>query len=262
MTHTELKELWQMVWKWRAEMREHFPTPPRDDSLPFAFTESGEGLQAAKGIQTDDALELALILGSKFVDSELFQNPRYKRNNPDKEHSIERELAQCAMMLLTAVPYTWRGWDSFDIFDGYIAPWTVRNIAIRVAQCMDVPSDVEYILGTVQTIGATIDLRTELAAELDRMREKHLPGYNAGALEDLGFSGALRVRIVSSKLPTYWYANLIGKEFDVWKLNDDDYEVMGEERVYLRREDCEIVPYAKKREGLVLADYEEGSGVG
>lgn len=153
MTSEDLRELWAMVWAFRAEMEDDFPTPGRDDALAFAFTEAAEA-----------------------VDAQLRQNPRYKRNN-DKEHSIERELTQCAMMLLTAVPRTWRGWGNFSVF--WNDPvWTLRNIAIRVAFAMEVPSDIEYILTTVVAINTAVDLSVMLPAELNRMRAKHKPVNN------------------------------------------------------------------------------------
>lgn len=180
MNVIKLRQWHALTWLFRAEMQQRFPTPPRDDSLAFAFTEAAEA-----------------------VDAELRQNPRYKRNN-EKEHSIERELAQSAMMLLTAVPETFQDWQSVDTYP-FLAMWSVRNIAVRVAQCMAVPSDYAYILGTVAAISTIVQLDVLLPAELDRMRAKYGTDDNAG--------GALR---------------------DI---------------------------YPQRREGLVLADYVEGSGV-
>lgn len=149
------------TWRFRTEVEDNFPTPPRDDSLAFAYTEVAEAL-----------------------DAQLRQNPRYKRNN-DKAHSIERELTQCAMMLLTAVPATYCDWQSIDTYP-FLGMWTVRNIAVRVGQCLQVPSDYAYILGTVAAISTIVDLNETLAQEFDRMRAKH-GAYNSagGALRDI-----------------------------------------------------------------------------
>jgi hypothetical protein len=121
-------------------------------------------------------LAFAYTEAAEAVDAQLRQNPRYKRNN-DKEHSIERELTQCAMMLLTAVPRTWRGWDGLQMYQTGLV-WTVRNIAIRVSGCLAVPSDIEYILGTVVAINTAVGLSVTLPAELNRMRAKHKPANN------------------------------------------------------------------------------------
>lgn len=155
MTRDDLRALWAAVWAFRAEMEEHFPTPGQDDSLAFAFTEIAEA-----------------------IDAELRKNPLYKRNN-DKAHTVERELTQCAMMLLTAVPRTWNGWDGLQIYQTGLV-WTVRNIAIRVAGCLSVPSDTEYILSTVVTINTAVNLHAELFMELNRMRAKHKPANGFG----------------------------------------------------------------------------------
>lgn len=177
MTSEDLRELWTAVWAFRAEMEDYFPTPPRDDALAFAYTEGvGEALAAQHGWHDDD-LDAAAIFASRLVDAQLIQNPRYKRNNPDKSHSLERELTQCAMMLLTAVPRTWNGWNWADV-PVYVSTWTVRNIAISVGKCLEMPSDIEYILGTVAAINTAVNLHAELFMELNRMRAKHKPANN------------------------------------------------------------------------------------
>lgn len=178
-----LKHLHRIVWEFRAEMQDAFPTPGRDDSLAFAFTEAaGEALAAQHG--WPDELDAAMFFSGRLLDAELRLNPRYKRNN-DKEHSIPRELTQCAMMLLTAVPYTWRGWNALDDCP-MTSVWTPRNIAIRVGECLEVPSDFAYILRTVAAINTAVKLTEMLPAELDRMRAKHgNTNGHGGALRDV-----------------------------------------------------------------------------
>ena len=165
-------------------------------------------------------------------------NPRYdgQRNN-DRDHSIERELTQCAMLLLTAVPRTWNGWGGLDFCD-FVATWTVRNIAIRVGRCLEVSSDIEYILGTVQAINTAVDLSVTLPAELDRMRAKHKPanGFgSSGFREDLRRMGELYdPQRVAGENPT----------------DDDNGYTHGG-----------AIAYVPKRERLVVADCAEGAGV-
>jgi hypothetical protein len=171
MTSEDLRELWTAVWAFRAEMEDSFPTPGRDDSLAFAYTEGvGESLKALHG-WPEKELDAAVVWASGAVDAELRQNSVYKRNN-EKAHTIDRELTQCAMMLLTAVPSTFRAWGDLELFTP-IAVWSVRNLALRVAHCLAVPSDIDYILQTVVIIGTVVNLSATLPAELNRMRAKH-----------------------------------------------------------------------------------------
>lgn len=191
MKTNELHNLWEMTWQFRAEVQDAFPTPCRDDSLAFAYTESArEALSAAHG--WPDELDAAMVFSGKLLDAELRLNPTYQRNNPDKAHSIPRELTQCAMMLLTAVPYTWRGWEGLEIYP-MAAIWTPRNIAIRVGKCLEVPSDVAYILQTVATINTVVNLAETLPAELNRMRAKHLTSGHGGVIANAYPTKAERV---------------------------------------------------------------------
>lgn len=145
-----IQQLHAEVWAFRREMAAYFPTPNQADSLAFAFTEIAEA-----------------------VDATLRQNPVYKRNNT-KEHSVERELAQCAMMLLTAVPEGWDGW-------GYDSPYyavSLPAVAFAVAELYG--SETQFsrnyeITAIVSAISGLIDLPTHLRAELARMRAKHGP---------------------------------------------------------------------------------------
>jgi hypothetical protein len=150
-----IQQLHAEVWKFRREMAAYFPTPNQADSLAFAFTEIAEA-----------------------VDATLRQNPVYKRNNT-KEHSVERELAQCAMMLLTAVLPA--EMDGVEIM--YRQPalnWDVDDIAFRVGAILGCDRTISYILHTVHAIGVIIDLPTHLRAELARMRTKHGPVQDDG----------------------------------------------------------------------------------
>lgn len=146
-----IQQLHAEVWAFRREMAAYFPTPNQADSLAFAFTEIAEA-----------------------VDATLRQNPVYKRNNA-KEHSVESELTQCAMMLLTAVPEEFCDWRRV-IIDR--EPWELATIALRVAELYGVfayENDSYAILYTVGKIATAIDLPTHLRAELARMRAKHGP---------------------------------------------------------------------------------------
>lgn len=77
---TEIARCHRIVWHYRAVLEPVWPTPPPDDALRFAHTEAGEAM-----------------------DAYLRLNGGYARNR-DRDLSVEAELADCAMMLLTAAP--------------------------------------------------------------------------------------------------------------------------------------------------------------
>lgn len=80
MTLTEtLKRCHEIVWTYRRELEHVWPTPSTEDALLFAFTELGEA-----------------------IDAHLRSKPEYARNR-DKDMDVLDELADCAMMLLTAL---------------------------------------------------------------------------------------------------------------------------------------------------------------
>jgi len=81
-----IQSLHSLVWSYRKRLSNLWPTPNREDSLAFAFTEIGEA-----------------------VDAQLRQNPVYNRNH-DKNVDVESELADCLIMLLTAMgdQFSWR----------------------------------------------------------------------------------------------------------------------------------------------------------
>jgi hypothetical protein len=80
--HTDtamLQEMHALVWRYRSQLEAYWPTPTQRDALLFAFTEVAEA-----------------------IDAELRNEPHYARNN-DKTLSVADELADAAMMLLTAL---------------------------------------------------------------------------------------------------------------------------------------------------------------
>lgn len=83
---TDLTILWHTNRRWRAWMDAHTPfkTPDTLDCLRYSLIESCEALDA--------------FLRAK--------NPDHARNN-GREHTVESELADTAMLLLTALPAAW-----------------------------------------------------------------------------------------------------------------------------------------------------------
>ncbi len=144
-----IQELHAEVWAFRREMAAYFPTPNQADSLAFAFTEVAEA-----------------------VDATLRLNPIYKRNQ-SKAHGVERELAQCAMMLLTAVP-------ELPEFQEVKAYYDLVEICYAVSVAYICPNEPKLAIHAVGTIASFIDLPLHLRAELDRMRTKHGPVQDDG----------------------------------------------------------------------------------
>ena len=77
----ELQKLHQMVWRFRAVMEPHWATPGPVDCLRYAFCEAGEAMDAWLRQQ----------------------RPNDSRNN-ERQPDVLDELADCAIMLLSAVP--------------------------------------------------------------------------------------------------------------------------------------------------------------
>jgi hypothetical protein len=75
-----LQEAHTLIWKFRAEMEPFWATPTPLDSLRYAFTEAGEAMDADLRAR----------------------RPGDSRNN-DRDVDLLDELADCAIMLLTAV---------------------------------------------------------------------------------------------------------------------------------------------------------------
>ena len=154
----DVAKLHRMVWKFRREIEPYFPTPSPLDSLRFAVTEAAEAL-----------------------DAYLRQNGDYKRNN-DKTHSIPQELAQCALMLLTAYPPNVPIAGDFPVFypsgidaavmvvhDAYAHCVTHEQFSQRCCQ------DAIWVISSYLVHQHGTTLEAELRTAMDRMLDKHMP---------------------------------------------------------------------------------------
>lgn len=126
------KDIFSLVWNFRLAYEEYWPTPNVEDSIRFAFTEIGE-----------------------VVDAELRGDITYRRNNA-RDPNIDYELADVAIMLITAMP------DESSISD-LIKPSTETDfIAWQISTAM-----IQR-----RTIGhetAKVHLRLALAAIISRL---------------------------------------------------------------------------------------------
>lgn len=106
MRQETMIELRDLIWTYRHRLADRWPTPPPVDALRFAFTEAAEAMDAWLRLQ-----------------------PAYNRNNA-KELSVEDELADCMMMLITALGPAWQP----PALGAYSA--TLEGICAAVADCM------------------------------------------------------------------------------------------------------------------------------
>lgn len=156
-----IRDCHALVWRYRAELHDVWPTPPRDDAIRFAFTEAGEAM-----------------------DAWLRLKGGYARNN-DKTLSVEDELADCAMMLLTAAGPRWN------------EVWIVRyanpepnidEVLEGVAGIFCIRTHIYFALAPIAAYPG-IDLPARITARLERIKAKRLPDAtdallaNAGAVE-------------------------------------------------------------------------------
>jgi hypothetical protein len=157
MTRDELQQLHGELWALRDELEPHWSTPSMLDSLRFAFTEAGEAM-----------------------DAYLRTKGGYKRNHA-KGPDVYGELADCALMLMTAMGNK----GQHEPYDAYIVglEWGLDYLALWVGIALDragrnYPSTsrssvgaIEVCLGVIAAIPG-MDMPTECRKRMDRWREK------------------------------------------------------------------------------------------
>lgn len=154
-----LRECHRIVWQYRAELESVWPTPSTEDALLFAFTELGEA-----------------------VDAYLRSKSEYARNR-DKDLSVLDELADCAMMLLTALGSGWefkkpqrrRAYIMSDTMWGDMM-WSLASMidcSDEYRESVAWRYDADRILCKVATVPG-MDLPARLTARLERIKAKRL----------------------------------------------------------------------------------------
>ena len=151
MNITDIQTLHSLVWSYRNRLSSLWPTPSCADSLAFAFTEIGEA-----------------------VDAQLRQNPVYNRNH-DKNVDVESELADCLIMLLTALGSD-TGWiasaEYYDVITTYYGK--LENIALPIALTM-ADSTTRNILISIYSMNVwewQSDIYTTVKDRLDRIEKR------------------------------------------------------------------------------------------
>lgn len=163
MTAEELRECHAIVWQWRAKLADVWPTPNRLDALRFAVTEAAEAM-----------------------DAWLRLNGGYARNH-DKDLSVEDELADCAMMLLTAAGEDWEPPQREIHVDAFNA--TLEDIALNVTMLCwheklgnynnngwrdGVNPLPAYAVATIAAYSGMSNLAERINARLERIAERRL----------------------------------------------------------------------------------------
>jgi len=145
------KKLHQLVWDLRRDISSTWPTPITQDCLRYSFCEAAEAM--------DNWLRL--------------QRPNDARNHARVviEGDIYIELADCAMMLLSALGEVWN--DSWDKWE-YKRAGTLDDICRGVGWllAMSHPSTVLWVLDLIINYDG-MDLEFELVRRLDMIRRKH-----------------------------------------------------------------------------------------
>lgn len=141
-----------IVWAARAELEHVWPTPPPEDALLFALTELGEA-----------------------IDAHLRTNGDYARNR-DKSLDVLSELADCAMMLLTAMGPAHR---LTELAAGQMThAWSEYIGGMSgVMQMTPGTAWADYTMTQLLARIAThpgMDLPTRLTARLERIKAKRL----------------------------------------------------------------------------------------
>lgn len=147
MNQQQLKELHALVWAFRQQVSEFWPTPEPDDALRYDFTEAGESIDA--------------LLRSK--------RPHDKRNN-SKDHDRLDEWADCAIMLMTAVSSWKEEWAPEETL-------TDEQLCLRVAAHMvDKSSNVQWTVSHIAAL-PDINLTERVISRLLRITYNHIPAY-------------------------------------------------------------------------------------
>lgn len=151
---TNLEACYKKVWDFRNANSEFWPTPDTEGSLMYAFTEIGEAVSAYMRLE----------------------HPDHKRNN-DHESTLWEELADTAIMLLTALGDTHPD-DDGDKIDDPMFPMELRlrSIAFGIMELLAGEGRYSTVLIALRLIETfpDMDLEAEIGKRLDRIYEKHV----------------------------------------------------------------------------------------
>ena len=147
---TNLQHCHKMVHDFRFQADSFWPTPNTKDSLRYAFTEIAEA-----------------------VDADLRARRKTDARNNDKESRVEEELADCAIMLLTAL-------EEKEIEVMEVGEISLEEIALDMATAMYYGTKEGLTITwqpfanrVLNAINERINMEEEIDWKLDRIWRKH-----------------------------------------------------------------------------------------
>jgi|GEM_PF-5839847 len=150
---TDIRKLHEMVWELRAEIHNTWASPTQTDCLRYAYTEAGEALDAYLRLHR--------------------QGDTRNHFKPAVKSRVLAELADCAMMLLSALGPEWGDdwWDSdcsknLDQICGSVGVLLFDRVERN-------PYEILYIVSSIARYPG-MNLEAELAARLAKIRAKHM----------------------------------------------------------------------------------------
>lgn len=151
-----LNECYTVVWGFRRNYSEFWPTPSPIDSLRYAYTEAGEALS-----------------------DWLRENRQDHKRNHAHETDVLGELADCAIMLLTALPNVTLKDEDEWLYRDLDGMARMDAICVAVAQAIyyydDSPPNISIIQG-LNLIAAYpgMNLEVEISKRFEKIFGKHV----------------------------------------------------------------------------------------
>lgn len=142
----DLAKVHRTVWDFREEMEHLWPSPGLVDSLRYAFTEAGEAMDAR-------------LRETRPGDS---------RNN-DRQASVEEELADCAIMLLTALGKDLPAYYREYSMDGQ---YKLDGICLDVASALEHCAKADILLALHAIASYVPELEREIDERLGHIRSR------------------------------------------------------------------------------------------
>ena len=172
----ELQECHRLVWAFRKEIEPYWATPDPLNSLRYAFTECAEA--------TDAWLRI--------------ERPSDSRNN-ERQNDVLDELADCAIMLLTALNFDEIKSQSNNRYDTdfiflhareperhrlEVLAYQIANALVNARNDSDETSSIYlgWIHDAVMSLGwiasyPQMELKQRIQGRLERIAEKHYPEF-------------------------------------------------------------------------------------
>jgi NTP pyrophosphatase (non-canonical NTP hydrolase) len=147
-----ISDMHAMVWDLRSRISDKWATPERQDCLRYAFTEAGEAMDA-------------YLRETRAGDS----------RNTFRQPNVYEELADCVMMLLTALgPEYDEDWEQTCPTDRDLV-WTLDEVCGHVGGLLEYysPFQTVYVVNMIKVCFGGVNMSEALTARLERIEAKH-----------------------------------------------------------------------------------------